>query len=150
MDIFERLKTGISTTSAEETQNLAAEWANYFPVNQVLKLSGPLGSGKTTFVQGLAAAWGVTDLVKSPSYNLYSIHSGDRQLIHLDAYRLDAPGQAEDLLIEEFLKPPFCLVVEWPEKVEGWMDDDAWKIALRIESPQTHHLQLTAWPVEVI
>lgn len=149
MDIFEKLKAGFFCTSAVQTQELAREFGSHLPPNQILKLSGTLGTGKTTFVQGLASAWGIEDSVKSPSFNLYSIYRGLRQLIHLDAYRLDDATQAEDLLIEEFLKPPFCLVIEWPEKVKGWMEEDAWMISFAIKSPGNHRLQLLSWPLDI-
>ena len=112
------------------------------PINQILKLSGTLGTGKTTFVQGLAKAWEIDELVKSPSFNLYSIYQGTRQLIHLDAYRLEKPSQADDLLIEEFLSPPFCLAIEWPEKIEGWMEEDALHLEFSILENTSHQLKL--------
>ena len=146
MNIFDRLKSGVVTTSAEESQAVAIELANALPENQVLKLSGTLGTGKTTFVQGLARGWNIDESVKSPSFNLYSIYQGDRQLVHLDAYRLNHPSQAEDLLIEEFLKPPFCLAIEWPEKVDGWMDDEAWFLEFSIQDDHSHCIQLVSSP----
>ena len=142
MSILDKLIAGVRTESAEQTQSYAADLAALLPDNQVLKLSGSLGTGKTTFVQGLAKAWGIDEVVKSPSFNLYSIYQGKRQLIHLDAYRLNHPSQAEDLLIEEFLKPPFCLAIEWPEKVEGWMDEGAWHLYFEIQDEKTHNIRL--------
>lgn len=144
MNIFDRLKAGFVSQSAEETQRCAHELANALSDNQVLKLSGTLGTGKTTFVKGLAEAWEIQDPIKSPTFNLYSIYDGQRQLIHLDAYRLNHPSQAEDLLIEEFLNPPFCLAIEWPEKVEGWMDDEALWLNFSIREDQSHFIQLSA------
>lgn len=142
MSILDKFIAGIETTSAEQTQSYASDLAADLPANCILKLSGTLGTGKTTFVQGLAKGWRIEESIKSPSFNLYSIYQGDRQLIHLDAYRLNDPSQAEDLLIEEFLKPPFCLAIEWPEKVEGWMDEDAWYLDFRIQKNRTHFIQL--------
>lgn len=142
MSILDKFKHGITTDSPDQTQAYAAELASVLPINLALKLSGTLGTGKTTFVQGLAKAWGIHESVKSPSFNLYSIYQGDRQLVHLDAYRLNHPSQAEDLLIDEFLKPPFCLAIEWPEKIEGWMDEDAWLLEFDIQKNYTHTIQL--------
>ena len=146
MSIFDRLAEGIISESVEETQSIASSVAAELPDNQVLKLSGTLGTGKTTFVQGLAKAWGVAESIKSPTFNLYSIYEGSRQLIHLDAYRLNHPSEAYDLLIEEFLKPPYCLAIEWPEKIDGWMDDEAWVLELSILENQHHRIQLTSRP----
>lgn len=144
MSIFERLEAGIVSQSTEETQKVASLFGVEFPANQVLKLSGSLGTGKTTFIKGLAKGWGITESVKSPTFNLYSIYSGNRQLVHLDAYRLNDPSEAEDLLIEEFLTPPYCLAIEWPEKVAGWMDDDSWTLKFKIDSNNQHRIELTS------
>jgi|TARA_B110000116_G_C16732362_1_gene534316 tRNA threonylcarbamoyladenosine biosynthesis protein TsaE len=146
MSIFDTLQKGMISKSADETQSIAASLAKALPINQVLKLSGTLGTGKTTFVQGLAKAWQITETVKSPTFNLYSIHPGSRQLIHLDAYRLNNPSEAESLLIEEFLEAPYCLAVEWPEKVDGWMEDEAWLLQFSIQKENEHHIKLEAWP----
>jgi len=146
MNIFRSLDLGILSESADQTQSIAAALAGSLPINQVLKLSGSLGTGKTTFVQGLAKAWGIEEAVKSPTFNLFSIYQGELQLIHLDAYRLNDPSQAQDLLIEEFLNPPFCLAIEWPEKVKGWMEDDVWHLRFNIEENHNHKIQLIDRP----
>lgn len=146
MNIFDKLQKGIISKSAEETQSIAASLATALPFNQILKLSGTLGTGKTTFVQGLAKAWQISETVKSPTFNLYSIYKGSRQLVHLDAYRLNSPSEAESLLIEEFLAPPFCLAIEWPEKVLGWLEDECWLLQFSIKRENEHHIKLEAWP----
>lgn len=146
MDIIERLCLGVVTTSPNETQSLAATLAASVPPNQVLKLSGSLGTGKTTFVQGLAAGFKITETVKSPTFNLYTIYQGTMQLVHFDAYRLSSLDQAESLLIEEFLKSPFCLIIEWPEKIEEWMTTDAWKFEFSIQGDQQHLIKLESHP----
>ncbi|MCZ6674730.1 MAG: tRNA (adenosine(37)-N6)-threonylcarbamoyltransferase complex ATPase subunit type 1 TsaE, partial [Verrucomicrobia bacterium] len=99
MSISDQLSQGVISESASQTQSIASSFAKELPADQVLKLSGSLGTGKTTFVQGLAKAWSIQESVKSPTFNLYSIYRGTRQLIHMDAYRLSSPSQAEDLLI---------------------------------------------------
>jgi tRNA threonylcarbamoyladenosine biosynthesis protein TsaE len=63
-------------------------------------------------------------------------------LAHLDAYRLESPAQAEDLLLEEFLVSPWCLAVEWPERVGGWLPPDALHVDLEILKPGCHSVRL--------
>ena len=146
MHIFDLLKKGILSDSPEETQAVAEQFAEALPENQILKLSGSLGTGKTTFIQGLAKGWDISESVKSPTFNLYSIYKGSRQLVHFDAYRLGDHSEAEDLLIEEFLNPPYCLAIEWPEKVEGWMEEDAWYLSFSIEGLKKHKVMLVSSP----
>ena len=142
MSISDQLLQGVTSESASQTQAIASALAQEFPDNHVLKLSGSLGTGKTTFVQGLAKAWSINETVNQPTFNIYSVYRATRQLIHLDAYRLSSPSQAEDLLIEEFLTPPYCLAIEWPENVEGWMVEDAWHLQFSIEENHFHKIQL--------
>ncbi|MBN2068608.1 MAG: tRNA (adenosine(37)-N6)-threonylcarbamoyltransferase complex ATPase subunit type 1 TsaE [Opitutales bacterium] len=141
MNILENLELGIVSHSPEETQHLAAALALVLPVDHVLTLRGDLGAGKTTFVKGLAEAWGIREVVTSPTYNLYSIYEGERQLVHMDAYRLNGAESMEELMLEEFLKTPYCLAIEWPEKIEEWIPADAWHLTFNI-TETGHYLRL--------
>ena len=91
----------------------------------VIALRGDLGAGKTTFVQALGKALGITETMQSPTYVLmkkYQIKkvSPFKQLIHIDAYRLEKPEEFAALKPEQFLQDPKTLVVvEWPEKAAG-------------------------------
>ncbi len=117
--ILERLESGIATSSPEETIAVAAELASILPQAAVLALEGDLGAGKTTFVKGLAQAWRIQDPVTSPTFNIYNFYQGERQLAHMDAYRLEkSPEIWDELALEELLAPPFCLAIEWPSKLE--------------------------------
>ena len=144
--IFDKLRAGVTTASAAETQALAAELAVALPPDTTLALHGNLGVGKTTFVQGLARGFGITEPVTSPTFNLYTVHhargNGGRTLVHLDAYRLDRPQQVEDLLLEDFLESPWCLAIEWPEKIPGWLPPGALHFDLGIAADERHTLQL--------
>lgn len=143
-DLLERLADGLETACAKETRALAEELAAGLPADTVLCLHGTLGAGKTTFVQGLAAGWGIHDNVTSPTFNLYHLYQGERLLCHLDAYRLENPAEAEDLLLDEILVPPWCLAVEWPENIAAHLPGDAWHLYLEgsAERPQHRHLLL--------
>ena len=84
----------------------------------LIALTGDLGAGKTTLVQGLAAGWGSTDPVTSPTFvlvNLYRRPDGAR-LAHLDAYRLQGPAEAWDLDLDALLAQG-PLVVEWADRI---------------------------------
>ena len=145
MSIFARLQAGVSTGSAEETQTLAAEFAEALPPDATLAVHGDLGVGKTTFVQGLARGFGISEPIVSPTFNLYTIHRGKaRLLVHLDAYSLENPRQIEDLLLEDFLVSPWCLAIEWPEKIGSWLPPNALHLTLGINAEQRHTLKLAS------
>lgn len=143
MSIFDQLKTGLSSTSPEDTARIAQALAHALPANATLALQGDLGAGKTTFVKALAEAWGIDQTVKSPTFNLVSMYQGDRQLVHVDAYRLHSPEAAEGLMLDEFLQEPYCLVIEWPERIENWIPPDAYWLQIDIVSSEKRSLRLT-------
>jgi tRNA threonylcarbamoyladenosine biosynthesis protein TsaE len=141
--ISARLREGVITGDADETRSLAAAWAAELPADATVALHGDLGAGKTTWVQGLALGFGIAEPVTSPTFNIYTIHQGmNRMLAHLDAYRLGSTEEAQDLLLEEFLVSPWCLAVEWPEKLPGWIPEDAWHIDMDIVPDGRHSVRL--------
>lgn len=143
MNICAKLRAGLTTESAEQTRALATELAGALPHPAVLALHGDMGVGKTTFVQGLALGLGVTERVTSPTFAIYSVHQGKpRTLIHLDAYRLENERQLEALLLEDFLTGSYCLAVEWPERISGWLPADTLHLTLSILDGDRHHLLL--------
>ncbi len=141
-ELEKKLIAGICSRSAAETEELAARIGAILPVDTVLALHGNLGAGKTTFVRGLARAWGIQESITSPTFNLYTIYKGDRQLIHLDAHRLDSGADLDALMIEDFLQPPWCFAVEWPERIPDALPQDAWRLFLTINEDQSHQIRL--------
>lgn len=142
MSIFDRLREGITTRDPTATRKLAAEFARALTPGTVLALHGDLGVGKTTFVQGLAAGLGVRAAVTSPTFNLFSIHRGPVNLVHLDAYRIGSAREFEDLLLEEFLSPPWILAVEWPQRIAEALPPGALHLELRILADRSHEVRL--------
>ena len=143
LNLEDRLKDGIETASAEETEALAHAFAALVPENQVLAFHGDLGVGKTTFIRGMARAWGIREAVTSPSFNLFTIYSGTRQLVHLDAYRLHSASDLDALMIEDFLVEPWCLAVEWPDRVASWLPAECLHLHLNIAQGKTHRIRLS-------
>ena len=143
MTLVDALRVGRTTRTAAEMQSLAEQIASFLPANATLALHGNLGVGKTTFVQGLARGFGIREAVTSPTFNIYTVHrSPARTLVHLDAYRLENSRQVEDLLLEDFLVTPWCLAVEWPEKISEWIPPDAFHLELGIDVNEHHTVRL--------
>ena len=143
MNIFAKLHAGITTASGAETQAIACELALALPADTTLALHGDMGVGKTTFVQGLARGFGIKEAVTSPTFAIYTVYRGtERTLLHLDAYRLENERQIDPLLLEDFLVSPWCLAVEWPEKVGAWLPSPALHLTLSIENENKHTIRL--------
>lgn len=143
-EILARLRAGVTTSSAEETRALAAELAAALPPESTLALHGDLGVGKTTFVQGLARGLGIRETVTSPTFNIFTLHRGSTNLLHLDAYRLDSAREVEDLLLSDFMIPPWCLAVEWPDRIADWLPPGTLHLELGITPDERHTVRLRA------
>jgi tRNA threonylcarbamoyladenosine biosynthesis protein TsaE len=140
--IFAELQAGVVTGSAEESRALAAALARALPPDSALALHGDLGVGKTTFVQGLADGLGIREPVTSPTFNIFTLHRGPVNLLHLDAYRLESARQASDLLLEDFLISPWFLAVEWPERIAAWLPANIRHLDLGILPDHRHTIRL--------
>lgn len=141
--IFTELRAGVVTASAAETQAFAARLAAALPPGSVLALHGDLGAGKTTFVQGLARGLGIQESVTSPTFAILALHRGDEKtLVHVDAYRIDGGRALEDLMIDDFLNPPWWVAIEWPEKVADWLPAFALHLELGHAPDRRHTLRL--------
>ena len=99
MSICDRLQSGLLTSSAAETREVAVAFGQMLPEDTQLALSGDIGSGKTTFVRGLARAWSIEDTITSPTFTLMNIYRGSRTLVHVDAYRFEKPADIDALMI---------------------------------------------------
>jgi tRNA threonylcarbamoyladenosine biosynthesis protein TsaE len=118
-----------STGGPDETQELAGRLAAILRPGDVLLLVGELGAGKTCFVQGLARGLGVADQVTSPTFTLLREYSGRLPLYHLDAYRLEGPGDLFDIGVEEYLESGGVLVVEWGDRARDFFSLEHLEVA---------------------
>jgi len=146
MSVFDQLRAGAITRSAEEMRAVAEAFARQLAPDVTLALHGNLGVGKTTFVQGLARGFGITETVTSPTFNIYTVHRSPRApmrtLLHLDAYRLESSKEVDDLLLDEFLVSPWCLAVEWPEKIVEWLPAQRIELVFAIDAEQRHSVRV--------
>jgi len=103
------------TSSAEETESVAARVAAQLRSGDVVTVSGELGAGKTTFVRGACRALGVHDRVTSPTFTIGHRYHGDGvEVAHLDLYRFQGVSAAEWGDLEPYFERTIAFV-EWPE-----------------------------------
>ncbi|MBO7721734.1 MAG: tRNA (adenosine(37)-N6)-threonylcarbamoyltransferase complex ATPase subunit type 1 TsaE [Kiritimatiellae bacterium] len=128
--------TGVfETASPEATWALARRFAAGLRPGDVVCLEGDLGAGKTTFVQGLAAAMRVRGRVTSPTFCIVQEHPPAEDgltLVHMDLYRL---GGEEDVLAvgwEDYLAAGAVLAVEWPDRAGSLIPSSARRVAFGI------------------
>lgn len=100
----------------------------------IITAQGPLGAGKTTFVQALAKELGIKKTPQSPTFSLLRSYVIPRRtdlkrLVHIDAYRIDDEHDLQALdLDEELAEPGTLLVIEWPEKIPTWISHHAVRV----------------------
>ena len=125
------MKGTFEVGSVEETWSLARRLAAELKPGDIVCLEGDLGSGKTTFVQGLAAALGVAGRVTSPTFCLVQEHgsSDGRLLVHMDLYRLASEDDVLAIGWEDFLARGAILAVEWPERAGSLVPEDAVRVS---------------------
>lgn len=113
----------ILSNSSIETKDLASRISKKLKPGDMLFLSGELGSGKTTFVQGLVEALGSKDKVQSPTFvinRIYKVNEESEimQVNHFDLYRLQTQEELRDLdLLDLITTPRSISIFEWPEIV---------------------------------
>lgn len=115
----------IISRSAEQTRRVGMRLGTLLKPGDVVHLIGELGSGKTTFVQGVSAGWGSLDQASSPSFVLVNVYRRpDHQVLyHLDAYRLADAREAWELDVDQMLESGI-LVIEWAERIREALPQD--------------------------
>lgn len=135
--------------SIDETNKIAREFLNSLnPSNLsavVVALQGELGAGKTTFTQEVGKILGVEENMHSPTFVIEKIYSidwkGFKNLIHIDAYRLEKDSELLHLGWEEVTKGPENLIfLEWPENVAGLIPAGAKRIYFQFIDENTREI----------
>jgi len=121
--------------SDQETKRIAARLAKYLKAQDFLALCGDLGTGKTTFVKGLARGLGIKEeQVISPSFMLIRQYKGKLPLYHFDLYRLDYLEQVEFLGYEEYFYGEGVCCMEWANKIEELLPAEYLQINIKFLS----------------
>ena len=117
----------------KETLNLGKKVSHKLNPESIVLLQGPIGAGKTSFVQGIAQGLSISEDITSPTFALsHHYNSGKIPLIHLDLYRIEDISSAKEVFFseeEEAIQRQAILVIELPELIEPVIDN-FWKIKI--------------------
>jgi tRNA threonylcarbamoyladenosine biosynthesis protein TsaE len=118
------MKIETISNSEEDTINFGKKLGTLLKPGDLILLYGDLGSGKTTFVKGLAESLEVNpDLyITSPSFSLINVYEGKYTIYHVDLYRLDTL-EVEDLGLWEYLNEGI-VIIEWADRLKMTLKDD--------------------------
>jgi tRNA threonylcarbamoyladenosine biosynthesis protein TsaE len=124
----------VEVATAEEMRALGRRLAAGLRAGDLLVLSGPLGAGKTTLVQGIGDGLGVRGPITSPTFVIARVHPslrGGPALVHADAYRLGGAAEIDDLDLDSGTASSVT-AVEWGEGLAEGLSDDRLEIAIEL------------------
>ncbi len=109
--------------STDQTVELGKKIGTGLKGGEIFCLTGPLGSGKTHLVKGIAAGAGASDprQVNSPTFVIINEYHGPGSrldIYHIDAYRLDSIAEFEMLGFDDLCCPNSVVLIEWADKVQ--------------------------------
>ncbi len=130
------------SASAEETRHIGAQLALELKPGDCLLLSGELGVGKTTFVQGVAQGLGVAERVRSPTFILMHEYHGKIPLYHFDAYRIKHLEELREIGFEDTVRAQGITVIEWGEKTQGLLPSNCWRVYIELLPDQTRRIRI--------
>jgi len=115
------MELDITSESPEQTIELGRTIGQQLKGGEIIAVCGPLGSGKTHLVKGIAAGTGAQDRkrVTSPTFVIVNEYKGGLDIYHVDAYRLNSLDEFEMTGFDDFCYPGSVVLIEWADKIEA-------------------------------
>jgi len=137
----------IITRCPEDTRLMGEKIGKSITDGLIIGLTGELGSGKTTLVQGLARGLAVPDdqHITSPTYTIINEYPGRIPLFHVDLYRLEGQDAFEDIGLYDILDSEGVVVIEWADKLQPVVQFDHFLISFKTLSEQSRSVHFTAY-----
>jgi tRNA threonylcarbamoyladenosine biosynthesis protein TsaE len=110
----------------QATEGWGRKLGGSLPPGCIVKITGPLGAGKTTLVRGIVEALGGNpDSVHSPTFGIVHQYATPTVLInHCDFYSLPENSELDDFGGLEFFESDSIFLIEWPERIRLWESID--------------------------
>jgi tRNA threonylcarbamoyladenosine biosynthesis protein TsaE len=142
----------IISNSPQQTVEFGEKLGKQLKGGEVIAICGPLGSGKTHLIKGIACGAGATDTqdVNSPTFVLVNEYEGRLSIYHIDAYRLNSTREFEMLGFDDFCRPDAVVLIEWADKVSEALEGlDCINIELSHCSPTQRKIQILNIPAYI-
>lgn len=139
-------ETGLELRSIRETERFGEALGRLLFPGCVIALVGPLGAGKTLLTRAIAQGLAITDpaIVTSPTFVLIQEYPARLPIYHFDVYRLKQGSDFTDLGAAEYLAGEGVSIIEWADKVTGFLPKEYLRIELQIASDQARQAKVTA------
>ena len=124
------MRIELETGTADRTRDVGAALATMLQPRDTVMLTGDLGAGKTTLVQGIGRGLGVKEHVASPTFTLVKEYGGRLDVAQVDVYRLERVQDVVDLGLDELGGPDRVLLIEWGDAVQDLLPDDRLRVEL--------------------
>lgn len=135
----------ILSTSARQTVRLGEQLAKHLNKGDIVCLQGELGSGKTTFIKGVAQGLKIAPKkVNSPTFVLMNAYQGRLSLYHFDLYRIETADEMGAIGYEEFLYGDGIAIIEWAEKLKALTPKEFLRIELAHKGEKERLIKLSA------
>ena len=138
----------LRSNSAETTIEIGKKIGNCLTKGTIIAFKGTLAAGKTTLTKGIAEALEIDEVITSPTFTLISEYEGRLPLYHFDVYRLDSVEDFLNLGSEEMMYGDGVCAIEWSEKIEAALPNDAIIIDIEILTPETRKITIKNWPYD--
>ena len=136
----------IETETADKTREVGEALASMLQPRDTVVLTGDLGAGKTTLVQGIGRGLGVEDHVASPTFTLVREYTGRLDIAHVDVYRLERVQDVLDLALDELGGPDRVLLIEWGDAVSDLLPEDRLRVELTTEGAEADTRRIVMTP----
>ena len=128
-----------TSRSVEDTLTLAQNIESEKFPNMVICLIGELGSGKTVFTKGFAAALGIEDTITSPTFNIIKEYlNGELPLYHMDVYRLEETD--ESIGFKDYFNKGGITIIEWADIIKDSLPQERLVIKFKVIDEDTRVL----------
>ena len=136
----------IQTQHTRQTIRVGKHIGSLLQPGDVIALVGELGTGKTHFIKGLAAGVGVKNpaTVLSPSFTFVHEHPGKIPFYHMDLFRLNSEGEAQELGLEEYFGGAGITAVEWADRIPSLLPKEL--LWIHIHYTGEHHRSIEIIP----
>ena len=131
-------------------RQVANEFIGLMGDHTVFAFYGKMGAGKTTFIKAICEELGVEDVINSPTFAIINEYRSDKTgelIYHFDFYRINKLSEAQDISVEDYFYSGALCFIEWPEKIERLLPDDAVRVMIEEMDDGGRELKINTSPL---